>query len=259
MFITTSKQCSRIAKTKARELANELLCEYIERGKYTLSQLMGKIDDKELLLVEDNNVRFLKRDKNDLFFHPNLAKIRITSMLKGSHDRLIEIAQVQKGDAVLDCTMGLATDAIVFSFAVGEKGNVVTVESESILALLAREGLQSYKSGIDELDGAMERVIVVHADHFEYMKRQPDKSFDVVYFDPMFRQPVNTIALTPLREIANNSAVRIDAIKEAKRIARKKIILKERPNSREFERLGFEEIFRNKSSDVIYGTINCFA
>lgn len=256
MFITTNQKINKEIEIKARNLAKEFSIDFANRGNSSLSQLMKKLEDDEVLVVEEKGLKFIKKENSEYFFHPNLAKIRITSLLKGCKDRLIEISGVENGDTVLDCTMGLATDSIIFSYAVGEKGKVITTESELIPYILARDGLKSYNSGIKEINEAMRRVEVIHINHLDFMKNLPDKSIDIVYFDPMFRTPTDTVALNPLRNLANKSSIRKEAVIEAKRIARKKVILKEQVKSGEFERLGFS-ITTGKSM-ISYGSINTF-
>jgi 16S rRNA (guanine1516-N2)-methyltransferase len=255
MFVTTTKLPSSKITTRANHLAAELSCRDVDRGTFTLAHLMRQLQDGELWVVEENNLKFVSKDNHVLYFHPSLAKIRITSVLKGAKDRLMEVSGVVPGDSVLDCTMGLATDAIVFSSAVRKCGQVLAVESERVPYILAREGLGSYNSGIRELDDSMRRIHVIHADHLDYTRNLPSKSVDVVYFDPMFRIPDKTVALTPLRQVANPNPLRQETIVEAKRIARKSIVLKEHRDSGEFERLGFSVDPQRTSSSFAYGVI----
>ena len=255
MLVTTSQNANLGTELKAKKLASEIMFQYAERGTSSLSQLRRRFGDTEILVVNQNDLKFVNIDRSELFFHPNLAKIRLTSMLKGSKDRLLEVAGVKPGESVLDCTMGLATDAIMFSFAVGKSGKITTVESELITYVLAREGLKNYVSGIKELDESMRAVNVIHADHLDFMRGLPKKCFDVVYFDPMFRRPDKTVALTPLRKVANQEALKLEAISEAKRVARRVIVLREHINSGEFERLGFQLTATKQHSSIVYGTI----
>lgn len=255
MFITTDQKLDIEDEIKAKKLAEEFSCPYIQRKSYSLSQLKRVAEDDEVLVATSNGLKFIGSNNLEFFFHPNLAKIRIGSLLKGLKDRLQEVLEVSPSDTILDCTMGLGTDAIVISFLAGELGKVTTIESELVPYVLGRDGLQNYKSEVKELDKAMRRISVVYADHLDYMKSLPDKSVDIVYFDPMFRQSANTVALTPLRAVANDSAIKIEAIYEAKRIARKKVVLKESRNSEEFKRLGFELIKAKVKSKIVYGVI----
>lgn len=244
-----------MCEKKARELAIEFSLQNIERRSYTISQIKRLEGDDEVLVVGTNELIFYGRNNCELFFHPSLARIRITSMLKNSDDRLVKISGVVQGDSVLDCTMGLATDAIVFSHKVGITGSVTSVESEIIPYVLCREGLGTYVSGIEYLDNAMRRISVIKSNHSNYLKSLPDKSFDIVYFDPMFRKRMKSVALDALRDVANKDSVSIESITEAKRVARKRIVLKENVVGGEFEKLGFDSIFK-KGGGVCYGVID---
>ena len=255
MIVTTSLKADQKTINRAEKIAQELKAIVISRNSSSLSQLRKRHGDTEMLVVDKNELKYVYSDGTALFFHPSLARIRVTSMLKGAEDRLVKISNLQKGDTVLDCTTGLATDAVVLSFSVGETGKVVTVESSPVLYTLAREGLRNYDPGIEEIEVAMRNISVVNANHTDYLKSLPDKSMDIVYFDPMFRQADKTVALAPLRRIANSSPISSEAIKEAKRVANKKVIMREHFDSGEFERLGFELADRKSGSNFDYGVI----
>ena len=209
----------------------------------------------EALVVLEDRLKFVPLDGPELFFHPNLAKIRVTSLLSGATDRLLTVADIKSGDRVLDCTLGLATDAIVLSFAVGSAGKVTSIESELVPFVLAKDGLRTYQSKISTLDAAMRRIDVVHANHQDVLRSLPSRSFDVVYFDPMFREPDHAIAIEPLRRFANHKPIDQQSIHEAKRIARRSIVLKEHKFGGEFERLGFQLHQSPSKSHIDYGVI----
>jgi 16S rRNA G966 N2-methylase RsmD len=101
----------------------------------------------------------------------------------------------------------------------------------------------------------MRRVQIEHADHLEYLQNMEAQSVDYIYLDPMFRNPVvESSAMSPLREIANKQAILPETIAEAKRVARKKIIMKELKGSAEFARLGFTTTYRSQTN-IAYGVI----
>jgi hypothetical protein len=84
----------------------------------------------------------------------------------------------------------------------------------------------------------------------------PDRSVDIVYFDPMFRRPVlSSSALRPLRSQAEERPLSEAAVREAVRVARRRVVLKDHRDSGEFERLGFVRR-RVSSSKVAYGVID---
>ena len=185
-----------------------------------------------------------------------MSYVRVKRLRKGEPDPLVQLAGVRPGDAVLDCTAGLAGDSIVFSYACGAQGSVTALESEPVLHAIVREGLQSYESPLQDVNEAFRRIRTVREDHASYLAAQPDNSYDIVYFDPMFRDPVHeSSSISPLRGLANHDALNEDIVREARRVARRAVMLKESNNSPEFERLGFTRCAVKKTSAVGYGVI----
>jgi hypothetical protein len=255
VLVTTSYDPSEQLEDKAKRTAALWQGTFVSRGKDSLGKLQSKYGKSSLLLVTENEIRYYVDDQPAIFFHPSMAAVRVKRLLGGQTDLLLQASDVREGDTVLDCTAGLASDSIVFSFAVGSGGQVTALESEWIPALLIQEGLSSYNSDIPELNEAMRRVQVKHAEHVAYMQSLKNRSVDTVYFDPMFRSPIEeSSSISPLRELANRKAISSEAIEQAKRIARKSIVLKEKWNSGEFTRLGFEHVPRSNTKTT-YGVI----
>jgi 16S rRNA (guanine1516-N2)-methyltransferase len=255
VLVTTSYQPSAELQDKAKLLADFWQGSYVPREKFSLDRLRHIHNDTALLLVTAAEIRYYEEDQPAVFFHPSMAAIRVKRLLRGETDLLLEVSGVQEGDCVLDCTAGLASDSIVFSYGVGSKGQITALESEKIPALLIREGLARYDSEIPQLNNAMRRIQVRHADHSEYMRSLGTRSVDTVYFDPMFRRPIQeSNSISPLREIANREAITLEAMEQARRIARRSIVLKEHRSSQEFARLGFEHVLRSNTK-ITYGVI----
>lgn len=261
MLVTTVYRPSPETEARAKALAEEIGVRWVERGDDSLPRLARRHGVKEFLVVTESELRYI-RDvavKDDarsvLRFHPGMAMQRVRRLLQGGRDPLVDASGAAPGDAVIDCTAGLAADAIVLSFAVGRTGSVVALESERVPALLIREGLARYQSGLSELDEAMRRIRVVHTDHLDFLRRQPAASADIVYFDPMFRIPLmDSTSIQPLRSVANPAPLSPEAIREARRVARKAIVMKDHRSAGELERLGFEVMARG-SSNIAYGVI----
>jgi 16S rRNA (guanine1516-N2)-methyltransferase len=71
----------------------------------------------------------------------------------------------------------------------------------------------------------------------------------------MFRDPLHSsTGISPLRSFANERMVTAESVDEAKRVARKCVVLKEQRDSGEFERLGFTKDPRIHAK-VAYGVI----
>jgi 16S rRNA (guanine1516-N2)-methyltransferase len=254
MLVTTTARPNERMLMQAEALSSELGALLMTRGNRTLTMIMKAADDAQILVVEQQGLRLATLSGSEFFFHPSMAMVRVKRLLAGEKDKMLDAADVRLGDTIIDCTMGLASDSIVFAHAAGANGTVIALESEQLPYVLAREGLQAYSCGLLSLEQAMRRIKPVHADHLEYLRRQPDRSADIVYFDPMFRRSAASDAIEPLREVANSLALRAEAVAEASRVARRTIIMKEHNRSGEFERLGFQPV-KNAHSKITYGVI----
>lgn len=227
----------------------------VNRRRYSLEQLLEKYDDYDVLLVTRRRIEYYHEHQPALFFHPSTAAIRVKRMLNGEQDTLMGLAQIEPGDRILDCTAGLGSDAIVFSYAAHDEGIVTALESRPMPYLLLRQGLSVYESDIAGMTEAMRRIQVLQRDHTDYLRQQADRSFDIIYFDPMFRKPIHeSSSIKAIRKLADPRAVSDEAIREACRVARRAVIMKEHRDSGELERLGFTELHRS-TTKIAYGVI----
>jgi hypothetical protein len=137
------------------------------------------------------------------------------------------------GDAVLDCTLGLGADALVAAAAVGPGGRVLGLEASRLLAAWVAEGLGRLP------DPAARRVEVRAADHAEALASLPDRSFDVVLFDPMFRHPrAEPPGFDLVRRLADRRPLTPEALARARRVARRWVVVKDGAPGWDLARLG---------------------
>ncbi|QYR23790.1 class I SAM-dependent methyltransferase [Paenibacillus sp. sptzw28] len=253
MIVTTPHKPSPELLEYASKLSAELGGRFVPRKQESLTGLRLRYGDERLLVADDRGLRYYEESDNPLYFHPSMAYVRVKRLRRGERDPLIDLSGCKPGDHVLDCTAGLGSDAIVFSYAVGPEGRVTALESEPVLFAVVREGLRSYETMHSDVNEAFRRIEMQHADHRSWLASQPDKSVDIVYFDPMFRQPMHdSSAIGPLRGLANREPLDPESVRHAARVARKSVVLKEHKDSGEFERLGFERRHANK---IAYGVI----
>ncbi|XID94414.1 class I SAM-dependent methyltransferase [Paenibacillaceae bacterium WGS1546] len=256
MIVTTADRPNPEAVRRAERLAAELKAAVAPRAGRTLRQLRAATGEREILVVGEKDLKLDAEGEPPFFFHPSMALVRLKGLLKGGQDALLSATGAAPGDTVLDCTAGLCADAIVLSYAAGERGRVVALEASRTIHLIVREGLRTYETGLPEADAAMRAVEAAHGRYEERLPRMPDKSVDIVYFDPMFEKPVrSSSALAPLRARALGEPLTEEAVREATRVARKKVVLKDHRESGRFERLGFRPA-RKSSSAVAYGVID---
>jgi 16S rRNA (guanine1516-N2)-methyltransferase len=222
------------------------------------------------LLRITKNYFYLEHNGQTLFFHPSMALLRMINIKRGLGDRFLEAAGLAKDDTLLDATLGLGSDALIASWAVREKGKIIALEYSPLIFLLVKEGLERLaaqplprvkntekKEAWLELAKASSRIKVLCADHKSYLQTFPDSSVDVIYFDPMFRVTVkSSSAIKPLKAWSCPDPLTPETIKEACRVARKRIVLKERRHGSEFRRLGFKLLEGSPYSSIGFGIIN---
>ncbi|MGI6468226.1 MAG: class I SAM-dependent methyltransferase [Syntrophomonadaceae bacterium] len=237
-----------------REFLDDSRFEYVPRLGRNLQRIKAEYR-AEAILVWQKPVPVLHIGENRLFFHPSMAKVRLQAYRrKGQPDPLIEAARIEAGDRVLDCTLGLGADSIVLAYFA--RGPVVALESSPAIAYTIKWGMRLYHSPLYWLDEAIHRIQVEAVDHLSYLQALPDKSFDVVYFDPMFRKPLfKSETMNPIRVLGDPQPLSEQAIGEARRVAAKRVVMKERANSPEFSRLGFTRRAGSANNPVQFGII----
>ncbi|MEW6183320.1 MAG: class I SAM-dependent methyltransferase [Bacillota bacterium] len=193
----------------------------------------------------------------EFYFHPGTAKLRIKNVLYGKPDQMVQAMGLRPGDSVLDCTLGLGADAYVAGFVTGPDGRVLGLEKSAVLAAVVGHGLRRWFLEPEPLlQATMRRIEVKAADHLDYLSKAPAGGFDVVYFDPFFGTPVKgAFQVVPLRAIGETSPLTSEAVKEAVRVARRRVVMKERRGGGECARLGFERVVGGRYARVAYGVI----
>ncbi|BBH19775.1 hypothetical protein Back11_11200 [Paenibacillus baekrokdamisoli] len=253
MIVTTPHKPTPDLIAYANRISEELGGRYVPRKQDSLTLLRQRYNDDQLLVADDQGLRYYEDSDTPLYFHPSMAYVRVKRLRKGERDPLIDVSGCEPGDAVVDCTAGLGSDSIVFSYAVGAAGHVTALESQGILSTVVREGLQTYQTNHLDVNEAFRRITLQNIDHKSWLSSQPDKSVDIIYFDPMFRQPLHdSSSMQPLRGLANREPLDKESVEHAIRVARKSVVLKEHRDSSEFDRLGFERKHVNK---IAYGVI----
>lgn len=255
-IVTTAHDPLPEMEITAHRLAGQFQTRYVPRGNQSLAVLKAEHCVSHVLLVTRRQL-VLDTPGGEYFFHLNLAKMRIKNLQAGKHDHMIDAMALAPGDTVLDCTLGLASDAVVASFHTGTSGRVVGLEVVPVVAEITRRGLAAYDPEEPEIKAAMARITVINTGYQDYLPGLPDKSFDIVYFDPMFRRPVKaSSSMAPLRFLADHMPVPPVMVKEAIRVARKRVVIKEARQSEEFARLGFNRRVGGKYASIAYAYLD---
>lgn len=254
-IVTTSAKGEKEKGEEARQLAEELGAQYVPRNKMPMPRLKESYGTDTVVLVTREGIE-ADTERGRCFFHLNMAQLRTQNIDRGMSDHMAEAMGLTEGMSVLDCTMGLASDAVVASYIVGSAGKVVGIEKSPVVHLIVSRGIDDFDAEDERLVQAVKRVQPIQSDALEYLRSLADGSFDVVYFDPMFREPVYTSAnFKPMRSIVETDAVSEAMVTEAMRVAKYRVVMKETKDSPEFARLGFAKRCGGKYSRIQFGVI----
>jgi hypothetical protein len=209
----------------------------------------------EALLIVGGTGWVLRDRAGELGFGPGMAKVRIKRFESLVHlqqpDHLVQYGELKPGDHVIDATLGLAVDALVCAHAVGVKGRVEGFEASRPLFLLASEGLARLKPF-----APMCRVEPWFGRASELLAERATGSADVVLLDPMFDLPKKSSgAFETLRRHAVHEPLDEATLAEARRVARRWVLVKAGAWGREFRRLGLTAEPRSRSAPVQWARV----
>ena len=161
----------------------------------------------------------------------------------GERHPWVRLSGLRPGHKVLDCTLGLGTDARFLSEMTGHE--VIALEKVKALALLATLNL--------EAKGAMIRVI--NQDAKEFLVQCRDNQFDLIIADPMFpshlKRKSSNLDLVRLR--GDTTPLDHEWLSEALRVSRGSVIMKDHKDNSLLEDLGAEYIWAKGKRMTRYG------
>jgi len=230
MQVTVSGRAREVELRRAASIA-ELPCfELRERAQVDWTE--------QVLQVSRVGLTF-KTPGRDYRWHPGLLHTRVEA---GWTHPLVRAMALTPGDRVLDCTLGLGTDASFLALLTGV--SVTGIELHTGLALMAREGLRNTGRA----------VRVVNADSRAFLAGLPDRSFDIVWGDPMF--PVGaavTHSLDLVRLVGSHAPLGPGWLDQARRVARKRVVMRDIAGGTLLESLSPDDILRIARPRPRYG------
>jgi hypothetical protein len=256
LIVTTSGRPTPELLARAQAWAERLGVPLVSR-QGSLAKLVAQQDaDGALVITPDKPIYREPANGLEYFFHPAMARLRLHNCKRGHDDPLLRAMGLQEGDSVLDCTLGRATDAVLCAWRVGPQGRVRGLEKSRLVAELTRHGLQHHVDPSRELTGLLRRIEVVCADYNEYLAACPSDDFEAVYFDPIFHEPVEQApAMAPLRALADPSPLSPQAVQEARRVARRTVVIKQKRGTPLWDEIPVDEVVAGASSHVEYGVL----
>jgi SAM-dependent methyltransferase len=175
--------------------------------------------------------------------------LRLVRAQKGEADPLTTAAGLRPGDRVLDATIGLAQDALLAAEVT--RAPVLGFEASSVLSAFVVAALRRLPAAATE---AAARIEVRCADHRAALRELPSRSFDVVFLDPMFRaaQEANPL-FDLLRRHGEHAPLERDALGEARRVARRGVLVKDAAPGTELTRLNLVPLPSRRTARIVFG------
>jgi len=253
LAVTTALAARPADVAAAREAAARHALPFLPREGRSLAAAAAGAG-AEALLVLSRRGATLFLDGAERRWDPGMGVLRARRRLRGERDTrdpFLEAADLRPGEAVLDCTLGLAADALVAAVAVGEAGRVVGLESSPALALLAAEGLARLALP------AARRIEVRQADAAGALAALPDRSFDLVCFDPMFRHArAQPPGFDLVRRLGDPRPLSPETLAQARRVARRAVLVKDGTPGWDLARLGLTPLPSARGAHRLYARID---
>jgi 16S rRNA (guanine1516-N2)-methyltransferase len=233
---------------EAEELAARFGLTAALRGGRTIPQLVAAAGKAPVLVLGKARADLAYRGRS-YRASVGMAFLRVVRAQKGEIDPLVKAAGLKRGDRVLDATLGLGGDALVAAHATGAP--VLGLETSPALAAFVTAALRRVHAPGRVAAGLIQ---VCCADHRTVLKEMPAGSVDVVLFDPMFRSTGESGPLFELvRQLADRAPLTGETMREALRVARRGVLVKDAPPGFELARLGIKLLPTRRSPRIMFG------
>ncbi len=256
-------EAMRLALTTALGAMSDLLAEaraaaerhgvpLLERRERPLAEVAGLARAEALVVLAVRGVALFVAGTEHRY-QPGMGTLRAKRLVLGetaTGDPFLMAAGLRPGDAVLDCTLGLGADALVAAEAVGPAGRVLGLEASPALAVWVSEGLRRLPFP------AARRVEVRCCEHGAFLRGLPDRSFDIVVFDPMFRHArAQEPAFDVVRRLADPRPLQQAALEQARRTARRWVVVKDGVPGWDLARLGLTPLPSKRGAKRLYARV----
>lgn len=254
-LVTTAGRPDDLSMALAQKACDELNIRFEPRNKRSIAKI-SQYYNAHVIVAGKNRYEYYPKGANaPFFFHPNSAAFRLKRVARGEHDPFLGACKVEKGNSFLDCTLGMGADAMLAAFAVGDTGKVVGLEDDVNVAFIVKNGMKVYDTSELPLTGCMRKIQVIQCEAVEFLKKQQDNSFDIVYMDPMFEELIEeSNNFEALRVAGSHRHLTKEWVEEAFRVAKRRLVIKAHFRSAIFEEFGFQREIR-LTSKFHYGVL----
>jgi 16S rRNA (guanine1516-N2)-methyltransferase len=233
---------------EAEELAGRFGLTAEPRKGRLLPELIEAADGAPVLVLGSRRADLFDGDRA---FRASIGMgyLRLVRARAGDEDPLVKAGALRHGDRVLDATLGLGQDALVAAEAT--RAPVHGLEASPVLAAFVVAALRRLPAAGRE---AAARIEVRCTDHRAALKELPNRSYDVVLLDPMFRTAQESNPLFDLlRRHGEHAPLERATLREAQRVARRGVLVKDGAPGIELTRLDLVPLPSRRTARICFG------
>ncbi len=97
MVVTTSPKEADLSVEKAISMGTEYGLRYVSRRNKSIEYFLDNVDPQVFVVNDSHGLSYYEKGKNEAFFHPNMAFLRIKSLKKGGKNSLMEVCGLHTG------------------------------------------------------------------------------------------------------------------------------------------------------------------
>lgn len=252
--VTTAQKASQEEQEKAYLASLLLGIPYVVRRRYSLRKIKEAHNNADILIMSQDGPILYTGEKVSHKFHLSMAQLRLIAYDRGDVEHLLAAVGEEPVESFLDCTVGLCSDSLMVSYGHPEIHRFIGLEGNPLLAYISNYGCRHFVHESQAVTNALRRIQLCAMRYEIFLKQAKSKSFDIVYFDPMFEVPVKeSPQFLALRGHIVESSLTQEMLEEAKRVARRKVIVKERPFATIFKMWPPSYLQGGQYSKVAYG------
>ena len=255
VYVTTSLKGEVSLKDEAKAWADEVDARFLPRRGRKEEELYNQYEN---LIIYTNMGPEIRTEGGSHHFHPSMAELRIRQIDSGKGDRFLDAVAATGPVKFLDCTCGLGSDALVASYGLPRGSCVDAVEASPLLARVTAWGFSRYVHERRDVTDALRHIHLSHDTYESVLTSIEDKSYDIIYFDPMFTRPVQGSSnFTPLRDVVCHAPLTTDMIDLALCKAGKRVVIKGRDFSELTGKYDNLKVGGGRYSRISYAVLEC--
>ncbi len=252
LAVTTSLGPSRALAAEALAAAARHGIQWVDRKERPLVEVARQAGAEALIALGARHAA-LFFDGAEHRYHPGMGALRAKRLRlheTSTGEPFLDAAALRPADEVLDCTLGLGADALVAAQVIGPAGRVLGLEASPALAAWVSEGLRRLPLP------AARRIEVRCLEHGALLSALPDRCFDVVVFDPMFRRArAQAPAFDVVRRFADPRPLEAAVLEQARRVARRWVVVKDGAPGWDLARLGLTPLPSKRGARQLYARL----